>query len=195
MTFQPDKRDATGILTKTDPIEIRTEMKSEILEAAKAVLVRNGLAAWTIEDVAREASCAKGLVNYHYKTKANLLAQAGESLKGERIARRLAALEHDGATALDALWNTLTAEVRTGEFAAWLSLSALTDQAVHHGLRSQERDLARLEQAAARALGSSEPSLGHVIESVLTGFQIALLHGHDDQAVRESYHRFWLGVL
>jgi AcrR family transcriptional regulator len=114
-------------------------MKSEILGAAKSVLVKRGLTAWTIEDVAREAQCAKGLVNYHYKTKANLLAQVGESLREDRIGRRLAALENEGATALDALWNTLTAEVRSGELAAWLSLSALPDQAVHHGLRSQER--------------------------------------------------------
>ena len=170
-------------------------MKSEILGAAKSVLVKRGLAAWTIEDVAREAQCAKGLVNYHYKTKANLLAQVGESLREERIGRRLAALENEGATALDALWNTLTAEVRSGELAAWLSLSALPDQAVHHGLRSQERELRRLEVAANRAFGLSDSTMGQLVDSVLTGFQIALLNGHEDQVVREAYHRFWLGVL
>lgn len=170
-------------------------MKSEILGAAKAVLVQKGLAAWTIEDVAREARCAKGLVNYHYKTKANLLAQVGESLREDRLGRRLAALENEGATALDALWNTLTAEVRSGELAAWLSLSALPDQAVHHALRSQERELRRLAEAAARAFGVSDGSLGQLIDSVLTGFQLALLNGHEDQTVREAYHRFWLGIL
>jgi AcrR family transcriptional regulator len=170
-------------------------MKSEILAAAKSVLVKKGLAAWTIEDVAREARCAKGLVNYHYKTKANLLAQVGESLREDRLGRRLAALENEGATALDALWNTLTAEVRSGEMAAWLALSALQDQAVHHGLRSQERELRRLEDAANRAFGISDPTMGQLIDSVLAGFQVALLNGHEDQLVREAYHRFWLGVL
>jgi AcrR family transcriptional regulator len=170
-------------------------MKSEILVAAKSVLVRKGLAAWTIEDVAREAQCAKGLVNYHYKTKAKLLAHVGESLREDRIGRRLAALENEGATALDALWNTLTAEVRSGEVAAWLSLSALPDQAVHHGLRSQARELRRLEEAANRAFAVSDPNMGQLIDSVLTGFQIALLNGHEDQVVREAYHRFWLGIL
>lgn len=170
-------------------------MKTEILGAAKSVLIRKGLAAWTIEDVAREAHCAKGLVNYHYKTKANLLARVGESLREDRIGRRLAALENEGATALDALWNTLTSEVRSGELAAWLSLSALPDQAVHHGLRSQERELRRLEQAASRAFGLGDQNLGQLIDSVLSGFQIALLHGQEDQVVREAYHRFWLGIL
>jgi AcrR family transcriptional regulator len=170
-------------------------MKSQILGAAKSVLIRQGLAAWTIEDVAREAHCAKGLVNYHYKTKAKLLAQVGESLREDRIGRRLAALENEGATALDALWNTLTAEVRSGELAAWLSLSALPDQAVHYGLRSQEREMRRLEEAVSRAFGTNDPNMGQLIDSVLIGFQIALLNGHEDQVVREAYHRFWLGVL
>lgn len=170
-------------------------MKSEILGAAKSVLIRKGLAAWTIEHVAREAHCAKGLVNYHYKTKAKLLAQVGESLREDRMARRLAALENEGATALDALWNTLTAEVRTGELAAWLSLSALQDPAVHYGLRSQARELLKLEEAASRAFAVRDPNLGQLIDSVLTGFQVALLNGHEDQVVREAYHRFWLGLL
>lgn len=170
-------------------------MKSEILGAAKSVLIKKGLAAWTIEDVAREAHCAKGLVNYHYKTKAKLLAQVGESLREDRVARRLAALENEGATALDALWNTLTAEVRTGELAAWLSLSALHDPTVHYGLRSQARELLKLEEAASRALAVRDPNLGQLIDSVLTGFQVALLNGHEDQVVREAYHRFWLGLL
>ena len=170
-------------------------MKSEILAAAKSVLTNRGLTAWTIEDVAREAQCAKGLVNYHYKTKANLLAQVGASLREDRVGRRLAALENEGATALDALWNTLTSEVRSGELAAWLALSALPDKAVHHGLRSQEGELKRLEDAANRAFGMSDSTMGQLIDSVLTGFQIALLNGHEDQVVREAYHRFWLGVL
>ena len=170
-------------------------MKHEILAAAKSVLVKQGLTAWTIEEVAREAQCAKGLVNYHYKTKANLLSQVGGSLREDRIGRRLAALENEGATALDALWNTLTSEVRSGELAAWLALSALPDQAVHHGLRSQESELRKLEDAAHRAFGISEATTGYLIDSVLTGFQVALLNGQEDQVVREAYHRFWLGVL
>jgi AcrR family transcriptional regulator len=170
-------------------------MKNEILAAAKTVLVRNGLAAWTIEDVAREARCAKGLVNYHYKTKARLLVQVGVSLREDRVARRLAALQNEGATALDALWNTLAAEVRSGELAAWLGLSALPDKAIQEGLKSPEAEVNRLEQAASQALGMGDRSLGQVMDSVLTGFQIALLHGHENHTVREAYHRFWLGVL
>jgi AcrR family transcriptional regulator len=172
-----------------------SDMKTEILAAAKAVLLRKGLVGWTIEDVARDARCAKGLVNYHYKTKARLLAQVGESLRRDRLQRRMAALEYEGAHALDMLWNTLTAEVRSGEVAGWLALSALPDNAIQESLRSSPRDVEQLEAAAGRALGARDRNIGQVMEAVLTGFQIALLHGHDDQVVREAYHQFWLGVL
>lgn len=170
-------------------------MKSTILAAAKTILVRNGLSQWTIEDVAREARCAKGLVNYHFKTKARLLALVGGSMREDRTRRRLDALKNDGATALDALWNTLVAEVRAGEFAAWLSLSALPDEGIQQALRSPELESSHLGEAIARAFGLPDRELGHLTDTVLSGFQVALLHGHDQHGVREAYHRFWLGLL
>ncbi|MEO8200039.1 MAG: TetR family transcriptional regulator, partial [Gemmatimonadota bacterium] len=84
-------------------------MKRAILSAAKLILIRKGLAAWTIEDVALEANCAKGLVNYHYKTKTRLLAQVAESLVDDRFERRVTALRNEGAAALDSLWHVLSA--------------------------------------------------------------------------------------
>ena len=170
-------------------------MKDTILAAAKTVLVRNGLAAWTIEDVAKEARCAKGLINYHYKSKARLLAQVGNGLREDRLARRLAALQHEGATALDALWHTLVAEVRSGELAAWLALSSLRDPAIQESLRSSEEEQGRLNEAQGQAIGLVDKNLGPMLETVLTGFQLALLHGHEHHTVREAYHRFWLGLI
>ncbi len=170
-------------------------MKRGILSAAKLILIRNGLAEWTIEDVAREARCAKGLVNYHYKSKARLLSLVGSSLRDDRLKRRLKALGGEGAAALDSLWNVLMAEVRTGELAAWLALGALADNTIKEGLRSSPEHIAQLESAASRAFGISESNLGSLMDSVLTGFQIALLYQHDESSVREAYHRFWLGLL
>jgi AcrR family transcriptional regulator len=170
-------------------------MKPTILTAAKLILIRHGLADWTIEEVAREAGCAKGLVNYHYKSKALLLAQVGESLRNDRLTRRLNALRGEGAAALDSLWNVLLAEARTGELAAWLALSALGDPVIAQALRSPGDQVRELERAASQAFGIPETNLGPLLESVLTGFQIALLHHHDEPGVREAYHRFWLGLL
>ncbi len=170
-------------------------MKRTILSAAKLILIRKGLPAWTIEDVAREANCAKGLVNYHYKTKIQLLARVGESLRDDRLERRLVALRNEGTAALDSLWNVLQAEVRTGELAAWLALSASLEPSIQQALRTPSARDAELERAAARTLGISDRALGQLLETVLTGFQIALLHDHDVAAVHEAYHRFWLGLL
>ncbi len=176
-------------------MEPREAMKRTILAASKLILIRNGLSGWTIEDVAREANCAKGLVNYHYKTKTRLLAQVGESLRNDRIDRRLVALRGEGAAALDSLWNVLLAEVRTGELAAWLALSSTLDPTISQALKPSAEKIDEMSQAVARSLGMKDSNLGPLLETVLTGFQIALLHGHEDAVVREAYHRFWLGLL
>lgn len=170
-------------------------MKRTILSAAKRILIRNGLAEWTIEDVAVEAGCAKGLVNYHYKTKVRLLTQVAESLRNDRLDRRVSALRNEGAAALDSLWNGLVTEVHTGELAAWLALSATLDPFINRAIRSPTETIIELGRAAAHTLGITDPNLGQLLETVLTGFQIALLHGHDETIVREAYHRFWLGLL
>jgi len=170
-------------------------VKPSILNAAKRVLIREGLADWTIDGVAREAGCAKGLVNYHFKTKARLLAQVGASLRADRANRRLAALRFEGTTALDALWSSLVSEVENGELAAWLALSALPNGDIHQSMRAPPDVTETLDNAAMRVLGLPNGEVGSLVETVLTGFQIALLHGHEETTVRDAYHRFWLGLL
>ncbi|MBI4421648.1 MAG: TetR family transcriptional regulator, partial [Gemmatimonadetes bacterium] len=46
----------------------------------------------TLAGIAREAACAKGLVSYHYQTKAVLLTAAAEELLREREERWTQAL-------------------------------------------------------------------------------------------------------
>jgi AcrR family transcriptional regulator len=179
----------------SSPPAFEVAVKPSILSAAKTVLIRKGLADWTVDGVATEASCAKGLVTYHFKTKARLLAQVGASLREDRTRRRLAALRFAGATALDALWSTLVGEARSGEVAAWLALLALPDEEIRRAMSPTLEESVNLGIAAARALEVGEGDVGSLIDTVLTGFQIALLHGHDESTVREAYHRFWLSLL
>ena len=82
-------------------------MKDEILGAAIEVVALHGLNNWTVEEVANRAHCAKGLVNYHYRSKNDLLARAAETIRDDRCARRLAAVQRRGTAALDRLWQTL----------------------------------------------------------------------------------------
>ena len=170
-------------------------MKSGIVRASKELLVRHGLAGWTVEEVSKQTPCAKGLVIYHFHSKARLLAETAAVLREERIARRLAALRQEGAVALDALWSTIHAEVRSGEFAAWMALSALPDQQIHQSLRPTPDEIEKLRSAFARSLAIESPQAAETLESVLAGFQTALLHDHNPNAVREVYHRFWLSLI
>ena len=62
-------------------------MKEAILSAAIDVLAIHGLNSWTVEEVANRAHCAKGLVNYHYRTKQELLGTAAQTLRDDRTAR------------------------------------------------------------------------------------------------------------
>src|SRR5258706_5917501 len=102
-------------------------MKDEILAAAIEVVALHGLNNWTVEEVANRAHCAKGLVNYHYRSKQELLARAAETIRDDRSARRLAAVQVPWTKALDRLWQTLLREVDSRWFAAWLSLLAADD--------------------------------------------------------------------
>lgn len=172
-------------------------MKKRLLETAVSTLVRSGIAGWTVEAVARNAGCAKGLVHYHYQSKSELLAAVAESLGRARHRSRVAALRGAaGAQALDALWAILSREVASGEFTAWLGLLGLPDARVRQSVRPTPGDSDEIGLAAAAALGLPDSAeAGRIVEAGLLGFQIALLRGEPAEGVRESYHRFWLGVL
>lgn len=168
-------------------------MKDTILSAAISVLADDGLNNWTVEEVADRAHCAKGLVNYHFRSKQDLLARAAESLRDDRQARRLAAFQARGATALDRLWQQLTEEVRSGWYAAWLAL-AVADEPLRNAARNTEGD--GLARAASLALGVElPPEAAVLIPTVLDGLQLQLLLGAKPSLALEAYHRFWVTLL
>src|ERR1041384_1107972 len=105
----------------TPAIRPEPAVKDTILGAAIEVLAVHGLNNWTVEEVANRSRCAKGLINYHYRTKRELLGLAAETLRDDRAAHRLAAVQAPGTQALDRLWSVLVREVESGWFAAWLS--------------------------------------------------------------------------
>ena len=66
-------------------------MKDTILRASVETAANHGLNEWTVEEVANRAKCAKGLVNYHYRSKGELLSRTTETVAMDRLARRLSA--------------------------------------------------------------------------------------------------------
>lgn len=169
-------------------------LKDEIVTAASRVLRRQGLGSWSVDLVAAEAGCAKGLVAYHHGSKRALLGAVGRELWRARQAQRVAALSGSGAEALDALWLVLTAAAREGESAALAALSA--EPGIDTRLDSAE-DLAALGAAIGRALDLPDfpPAEARLAAAALDGFELALLRGASEDAVHEAYHRLWLGLL
>ncbi len=169
-------------------------MKDYIATAAAAVLLRDGLQKWSVDRVAAEAGCAKGLISYHHGSKRRLLSVVASNLHRERTARRLTALEDSGAEALDRLWEALEVEVRSGAWSAWAALVAEPEISLPPAASDR---LTALGAAIGRALGVSSlrPDEALLAEAALEGFQLSLHLGAPEEAVHEAYHRLWLALL
>lgn len=169
-------------------------MRDRILSAATAVLIQRGLNGWTVDEVARKADCAKGLVNYHYRSKQQLLERIAELLREERWDKRLRAVKDPKP--LDQLWQTLINEVGSGRFSAWLSLLVSGEK-----LRQAARTPLQHAESLCRSLGESLglgdqlASHGPLVAAALDGISLRLLEGADHSAQEEAYHRFWLTLL
>jgi AcrR family transcriptional regulator len=169
-------------------------LKDKITAAAARVLLREGLQGWSVDLVAAEAGCAKGLVHYHHGSKKQLLVRVAELLTRERQARRTAALSESGAEALDQLWNTLEGEVRSGAWGAWAVVTAEPGIAAP---TEAPAGTAAFSSAVRRALDlpTLRPEDARLAEAALDGFQLALARGAPREQVREAYHRLWLALL
>lgn len=171
-------------------------MKETILGAAIEVIALHGLNNWTVEEVANRAHCAKGLVNYHYRSKQELLARAAATIRDDRYARRLAAAQSTGFQALDRLWDALVQEVESGWFAAWLSLLAADDPLRKAAAQAPEES-ERLAAVLGNSLGLGDELApqGALIQGTLDGLQLQLLQGASVDETHDAYHRFWLTLV
>ena len=171
-------------------------MKDTILSSAITILVRDGLNNWTVEEVAKKAGCAKGLVNYHYRSKQALLQQAAETVRAERWAKRETAARTPGSQALDRLWAVLLDDVKTGQFAAWLGLLSAGGPLRQAAASQTDQSLATVA-ALSRSLGLDNQLAVHagMIAAALDGLELQLLQGAPPGQTEEAYHQFWLTVL
>ena len=184
MVVQSDTKNCGGLV------------KDAILAAAIEVIALHGLNNWTVEEVANRAHCAKGLVNYHYRSKQELLSRSAETLRNDRSARRLAAVGSLGTTALDRLWAALVQEVESGWFAAWISLLA-TDGPLRAAAAERPADSEAFAVQVGRSLGLGEErrERASLLQAGLDGLQMRLLQGASTGETEEAYHRFWLAAL
>lgn len=155
-------------------------------------MLANGLEAWSLERVAKEAGCAKGLVVHHFGSRAGLLAVAAERLGRRRLAQRVAAVEPGaGSAGLEELWATIADDADTGVSRAVVGLAAA-------GFRAdQQTDAAALHAAVAKCLGIPADALAPApaLAAMLDGLELALLKGVPRGAVRSAFDRLWVTMI
>jgi AcrR family transcriptional regulator len=190
------------------PTSKRSDQKAEarkaILDAAVAVTIERRGRQVTTSLVAERASCAKGLVHYHFSTKERLLAEVAARLWSERAASWRAALgAGDAKRALEAAWNLLQAETTDGRASAIAQLGLmdgkLITQSVNTG-RAAFTDvlattvpklLARMELEAS----VPAPELAALLAATAEGLSMRLAGGTSAADLEPAWAAFWVGLL
>jgi AcrR family transcriptional regulator len=152
-----------------------TATRSAILTAALQLLKEGGLTGFSIEGVAARAGVAKGLVIYHYDSRARLLTLCAEQLARDR-AERLAAARggKKGVAQVDALWEELVRQQEDGTARAWLSLAA---------------------GGALAPPPSGNDVLAQASRALLDGCSAGLAAGGEPTALREAYEALALALM
>ena len=85
-TLGPKKRRRPIALSDADP----TETRERILEAAFRRLVDEGYAALSVRQIAKDAGVNHALINYHFRTKDQLVIDVLDSVNRRLLARQSA---------------------------------------------------------------------------------------------------------
>jgi AcrR family transcriptional regulator len=149
--------------------------RAGILSAAVQTLQRAGVEGFTLDAVARRAGVVKGLVLYHYASRARLLRTAAEQIAQSRDAAIDKALSSgSGMKGVDACWEELRRQAEDGTTRAWLSLcaSGLVDRS------ARNMELVEAAQLAA-----------------VDGCAVALASGIALGDARDAYNALWLALM
>ena len=151
-----------------------TKTRSAIAAGALALLREAGLAGFSVAGVAARAAVGKGLVLYHYGSRARLVELCGARVEQERSGRlRAAAAGHQGVAAIDAVWAELVRQQQDGTARAWLSLAA----------------------AGAVTTPDDDDLVVQARRALLDGCAAALATGGSVAAAREAYEALALALL
>ncbi len=189
---------------KAAPKTRAKKTKDDILTAAVRTLCREPAAGVTVEEVAREAGSAKGLVHYHFKTKDRLFAAAASRIWADRADNWHEALAAtDPKQAIDASWQLLANESRTGVATASASLAVeqgeVTVQAVKEASAAFAKCLAASIEALFSRIGLTAAvppgELGALLAAVVAGFGHQLDAGMPPTGLEAGYAAFWAGLL
>lgn len=181
-----------------------SDARNRVLAIAVRHLKRHGSSAMTLEEVAEETGCAKGLVTYHFGSKVQLILAATEEILRDH---QLAWDQALRANSLDALirqtWLALQAEVRDGYWRAWAPLAIARDrvivQLVSNSLPRFADSLRVAAESQMRTMGLqpaiAASELGQFLSAGLQGIGLQLAAGVKPEALEGAHSALWVAVL
>jgi AcrR family transcriptional regulator len=180
------------------------EARDAILEAALRALTRKPTIVLTVDAVAREAGCAKGLVHYHFKTKAALMAAAAQRLWTRRSdAWQQALAGPDPHAAISASWSLLAAEAATGTSAACAALGVEASELIGQTVRESREAFVRvlsdslvgLLERMGRAASVPPSEIAGLLAAVIEGIGLQIAGGTRAGSLESAWAAFWAGIL
>lgn len=175
-----------------------------MITAATRQLRREGARSVTLETVAREAQCAKGLVTYHFKSRDQLLSSAAAELLGARTDDWRAAISAtDIDSAIEQSFRLLRSEAESGFWTAWMSLfaegSKLTVRTVNNHwlnyVEAVELSAADLLKSAGLETVVRPEEAGRMLAGGLQGLGLQLATGSPPQSLEGAHAALWAGFL
>lgn len=177
--------------------------RSAILEAAEALLAASDSRTVTVDAIASKAQCAKGLVNYHYRSKDALLTGVVERMAERRTNEwRTALAGADLPAAIARAWQLTLHERSSGRARA---LSAAIASGSKSTVRSVKVTRESLRQTVAEAgvgllercgLEPTIPAaeLGDLIACSIEGFAAAAERDQPER-LEGAFSALWAAVL
>lgn len=185
------------------PRRNRGAAADRILAAAADCVIRSGVANTSMQDVADAASVSKGLIHYHFRDKAHLLATLVAWLTARITGRQRAASGHvRPENAVDMVWSWVEGELTRGDLRALVALS-LDDTP---DVRAATRDALAVRRTAATEMVAAVyaaleltprvPSalLAEVLVGFLDGLSTATAVAEPGEQ-RVAFDAFWLALL
>ena len=185
--------------------ERRETTRTRILECTADALLERGYAATTISEVQERAGLARGTVQHHFPTRAELLIAATTHVVDERLERfrhelSLVSADQDRIQAMvDLAWRDLNGPAFFTALELWVA--ARTDADLRDRLVQEERRVfAEMRGLYAEMLGAAyadDPRTETLVEftvDVLTGLSLTtMLTGHLGE--RDAMLRRWKRAL
>jgi len=181
-----------------------SDARDRVLSTAIRHLKRAGVSGFTLDEIAEEAGCAKGLVTYHFGSKDELIHAATEEiLRGHETQWQTTLRADSFETTVRQTWQTLLGEVRDGYWRAWLSLAVSRDRVIVQMVSNHATQLSTKLQAGIesqfRTMGL-EPTvtvaeLGQFLAVGLQGLGLQLATGVKPEVLEGAHSALWVAVL